>query len=74
MIKNLGKEALNIEKMDWKQLIVNEKNKTDFESVQIHFKLNQAIPYTVLVDNNMNILAFSVGLSDEIELRKMVKK
>lgn len=66
-------KALEDEKMDWKQLIVQEKNSA-YESLQIHFKMNQAIPYTVVVDNNLKILGSSVGLSTADELKKLIDK
>ncbi|MCL1676815.1 TlpA disulfide reductase family protein [Elizabethkingia meningoseptica] len=66
-------KALTQEQMDWTQLIVNNGT-PEYESLQIHFKLNQAIPYTILVDSNMKILASSTGLSNEEELIKMLEK
>jgi len=44
-----GQKALKEEKMNWKQLIISNNN-AEKEALQIRFKLNQAIPYTVLVD------------------------
>lgn len=66
-------KALKEEKMDWKQLIANDKT-SDYEALQIRFKLNQAIPYTILIDNNMKILGSFTGLSDEKELQKLLNK
>lgn len=69
--KSPWKKALKEEKMGWKQLIVND-NISDNEALQIHFKLNQAIPYTVLIDNDMKILESSTGLSSELELEEII--
>lgn len=66
-------KALKEEQMSWKQLIVNN-NAADNEALQIRFKLNQAIPYTVLVDHNFKIISSSTGLSDEKELEQLIKK
>jgi hypothetical protein len=71
--KSAWQKALKQEKMDWKQLIVSNNN-LDLEALQIHFKLNQAIPYTILIDNNMKILTSSTGLSNEEELKKLIGK
>jgi len=65
----LAKSA-EIKNMNWKQLIVSKKNKSDFEFLQIQFKFNQAILYTVLADNNMKVIASPIGLTNEIELKK----
>jgi len=59
--------------MYWKQLIISNKLNEN-EALQIYFKLNQAIPYTVLVDNNLKILGTSTGLSNEKELEKFINK
>lgn len=67
------KKALKDENMDWKQLIISKKT-SENEALQIHFKLNGAIPYTVLVDNNLEILSSSVGLTNEKELEKLILK
>jgi len=64
-------KALTQENMIWKQLIVNNKNK-DYEKLQIRLKLNGAIPYTILVDNNIKILKSFTGLSSEAELLKIL--
>ena len=69
--KNDWTKALKYENMEWKQLLVNKTNPA-YETLQIQLKLNQAIPYTVLVDNNLKILAASTGLSTEEELRKLI--
>lgn len=65
--KNAWKKALNEEKMDWKQFIINGKD-PKYEKIQMHFRLNGAIPYTVLLDNNSKILKSTVGLSSEKDL------
>jgi hypothetical protein len=65
-------KTLKDEKMEWKQLIVNSSSPA-YENFQIIFKLNNAIPYTVLVDNNLKILASSTGLSSEEELNKLIE-
>lgn len=65
--KNAWKKALNEEKMDWKQFIINGKD-PNYEKIQMHFRLNGAIPYTVLLDNNSKILKSTVGLSSEKNL------
>ncbi|WP_415325471.1 thioredoxin-like domain-containing protein [Chryseobacterium sp. MMS23-Vi53] len=69
--KNAWQKALKEEQMNWKQMISNEKD-SSYESLQILFKLNGAIPYTVLVDSNMKILNSSVGLSSEKDLIKLI--
>lgn len=71
--KKSWQKALLQENIGWKQLIANEKN-PDYEKLQILFKLNKAIPYTVLVDNDMKILATFTGLSDEKELEKLINQ
>ncbi|MDV7698423.1 AhpC/TSA family protein [Chryseobacterium soli] len=71
--KNAWIKALQTEKMDWKQVFINEKDPA-YENLQIQFKLNGAIPYTVLVDNNLKILASSVGLSSEKDLYMLIEK
>lgn len=70
--KNAWKKALNEEKMDWKQLIIND-NDPNYEKIQMHFRLNGAIPYTVLLDNNSKILKSTVGLSSEKDLQNFIK-
>ena len=70
--ENAWKKALKDEKMEWKQLIVNSSSPA-YESFQIILKLNNAIPYTVLVNNNLKILASSTGLSSEEELNKLIE-
>lgn len=71
--KAAWQKAMKEEKMNWKQLIISN-NSAEKEALQIHFKLNQAIPYTVLVDDNLKILSASTGLSDEKELKKLIGK
>lgn len=71
--KKAWQKALKEEKMNWKQLIISNNN-TEKEALQIHFMLNQAIPYTVLVDDNFKIISASTGLSDEKELKKLIGK
>ena len=71
--KALWQKALKEENMKWKQLIVSN-DISENEALQIHFKLNQAIPYTVLVDNDLKILANTTGLSNEKELKKLINK
>lgn len=70
--KNAWKKAVNEEKMDWKQFITNGKD-TNYEKIQMHFQLNGAIPYTVLVDNNFKILKSNVGLSSEKDLKDFIE-
>ena len=65
-------KALNKEKMDWKQFIVNEKDPI-MKKIQMHFKLNGTIPYTVLLDNNVKILKSTVGLSSEKDLKEFLQ-
>ncbi|MFP3637419.1 TlpA family protein disulfide reductase, partial [Bacillus sp. SIMBA_033] len=65
--KTAWKKALKDEQMIWKQLTANDTDPS-YENLQIQFKLNGAIPYTLLVDNNLKILASSVGLSSEKDL------
>jgi hypothetical protein len=69
--KNAWKKALNEEKMDWKQFIINGKD-PNYEKIQMHFRLNGAIPYTVLLDNNSKILRSTVGLSSEKDLMNFI--
>lgn len=66
-------KSLKQENMNWKQLIAKDRN-SDYEKLQILFKLNGAIPYTVLIDNNLKILASSTGLSSEEDLLKILNK
>ncbi len=70
--KNAWKKALNEEKMNWKQFIINEKD-SNYEKIQMQFRLNGAIPYTVLVDNNFKILKSNVGLSSEKDLKNFIE-
>lgn len=70
---NEWKKALSEEKMDWAQFITNEKD-LNYEKIQMHFRLNGAIPYTVLIDNNYKILKYNVGLSSEEELYNFINK
>ncbi|GAA5094402.1 hypothetical protein GCM10023210_26010 [Chryseobacterium ginsengisoli] len=70
--KNAWKKTLNEEKMNWKQFIINEKD-SNYEKIQMQFRLNGAIPYTVLVDNNFKILKSSVGLSSEKDLKSFIE-
>lgn len=69
--KNAWKKALNEEKMNWRQFIFNGKD-PNYEKIQMHFKLNGAIPYTVLLDNNSKILKSTVGLSSEKNLQDFI--
>lgn len=69
--KNAWKKALNEEKMNWRQFIINGKD-PNYEKIQMHFKLNGAIPYTVLLDNNSKILKSTVGLSSEKNLQDFI--
>ncbi|WP_407499933.1 TlpA family protein disulfide reductase [Elizabethkingia anophelis] len=71
--KATWKKALNKEQMPWKQFIVNDKEEA-YEDLQILFKFNNAIPYTVLVDNNLKILVSSTGLSSEEQLKDILGK
>jgi thiol-disulfide isomerase/thioredoxin len=70
--KNAWKKALNQEQMGWKQFIVNGRD-TNYEKIQMRFRLNGAIPYTVLVDNNLKIIKSTVGLSSEKDLEDFIK-
>jgi thiol-disulfide isomerase/thioredoxin len=70
--KNAWKKALGQEQMNWKQFIVNGKD-TNYEKIQMRFRLNGAIPYTVLVDNNLKIIKSTVGLSSEKDLEDFIK-
>ncbi|GAA4158266.1 hypothetical protein GCM10022217_19310 [Chryseobacterium ginsenosidimutans] len=70
--KNAWKKALNQEQMGWNQFIVNDKD-PNYEKIQMHFRLNGAIPYTVLVDNNLKIIKSTVGLSSEKNLEDFIK-
>ena len=65
--------ALKQENMMWKQLIKSGKPTVD-EALQIHFRVNQAIPYTVLVGQDNKVISFSTGLSDEKDLEDLLKK
>ncbi|WP_294288431.1 TlpA disulfide reductase family protein [uncultured Chryseobacterium sp.] len=69
--KNEWEKALKEEKMNWKQFIINEKD-PDYEKVQMRFRLNGAIPYTVLIDNRFKIIKSTVGLSSDKELEKFI--
>ncbi|MFP3599292.1 thioredoxin-like domain-containing protein [Chryseobacterium sp. SIMBA_029] len=71
--KTAWKKALKDEQMIWKQLTANDTDPS-YENLQIQFKLNGAIPYTLLVDNNLKILASSVGLSSEKDLYMLIEK
>ncbi|GEN77992.1 TlpA disulfide reductase family protein [Chryseobacterium hagamense] len=66
------KKALNEEQMTWKQYIIAEKD-PDYEKIQMRFRLNGAIPYTVLVDNDFKIIKATVGLSSEKNLKDFIK-
>jgi len=70
--KNAWKNAVNEEQMSWKQFIL-DKNTPAYENFQIRLKLNSAIPYTVLVDNNLKILAQSTGLGTKEDLIKLLE-
>ena len=70
--KKAWKKALNEEHMKWKQFIITEKD-PDYEKIQMRFRLNGAIPYTVLVDNNFKIIKSTVGLSSEQDLQDFIK-
>jgi thiol-disulfide isomerase/thioredoxin len=70
--KKAWKKALNEEQMKWKQFIITEKD-PDYEKIQMRFRLNGAIPYTVLVDNNFKIIKLTVGLSSEKDLQNFIK-
>ncbi|MBK1896139.1 AhpC/TSA family protein [Chryseobacterium paridis] len=73
--RNSWYKALKDENMTWKQLIITQENENStYEDLQIKFKLNKAIPYTVMVDNKMNILFQSTGLSSEKEIENMILK
>ncbi|WP_027380190.1 TlpA disulfide reductase family protein [Chryseobacterium daeguense] len=70
--KNAWKKALNQEQMNWKQMFISDKD-PNYEKIQIYFKLNGAIPYTVLLDDNSKILKTTVGLSSEKDLINFIK-
>ncbi|MFC6266842.1 TlpA disulfide reductase family protein [Frigoriflavimonas asaccharolytica] len=65
-------KALKAENMEWKKLLVDRKDAA-YEALQIQLKLNSTISYTVLIDNNLKILASSVGLSSEEEIVKLIQ-
>ncbi|WP_407499930.1 thioredoxin-like domain-containing protein [Elizabethkingia anophelis] len=71
--KAAWKKALEKEQMPWKQFVVNDKEEA-YEDLQILFKFNNAIPYTVLVDSNLKILVSSTGLSSEEQLKDILGK
>ena len=71
--KSSWKNALLKEKMPWKQFLIH-RNDPSFTDLQILLKFNTAIPYTVLVDNNLKILGSSTGLSSEQDLNELIKK
>lgn len=68
--KNDWAKVLNLERMPWKQLVVS--NEQEKEAMQLQFKLNSAIPYSVLVDSNFKIISASTGLSNKEELEKLI--
>ncbi len=70
--KNAWKKALKEEQMNWRQFIINEKDQA-YEKIQMRFRLNGAIPYTVLTDNNFKIIKSTVGLSSEKDLQDFIK-
>lgn len=70
--KNAWNKALKEEQMNWKQFVINEKD-PDYEKVQMRFRLNGAIPYTVLVDNDFKIIKATVGLSTAKDLQNFIK-
>nr|WP_314492372.1 TlpA disulfide reductase family protein [uncultured Chryseobacterium sp.] len=70
--KNAWKNAVNREQINWKQFIL-DKDTPAYENFQIRLKLNSAIPYTVLVDSNLKILAQSTGLGTKQDLIKIVE-
>ncbi|MCX8531130.1 TlpA disulfide reductase family protein [Chryseobacterium luquanense] len=65
------RKALHEEQMTWKQLILS---KEESENFKIILKYSGAIPYSVLVDNDMKILSSSTGLYDEKEMLKIFNK
>ncbi|PWN62486.1 TlpA family protein disulfide reductase [Chryseobacterium viscerum] len=70
---NAWKKALSEEKMSWKQFIINSENPA-YNDLQILFKFNNTIPYTILIDNNMKVLSSSTGLSSEEEFNRVINK
>ncbi|MEY8758691.1 TlpA family protein disulfide reductase [Chryseobacterium tongliaoense] len=69
---NAWKKALLKEKMPWKQFVINDKIPA-YSDLQILLKFNRAIPYTVLIDNDLKIIKASTGLSSNDEIQKMIK-
>lgn len=69
--KEAWRNAVQKQKMPWKQLLVDKK---DLEVLQIKFKFDESIPYVVLVDSDMNILKSYLGLINENELKKIIEK
>lgn len=64
-------KALKEENMSWKQFIVSN---AESENLKTILKYGSAIPYSVLIDNNMKILTNSTGLYDEAEILEMLNK
>ncbi|WP_396189212.1 thioredoxin-like domain-containing protein [Flavobacterium sp.] len=71
--EQLWLNALEKEKMPWKQFIVNEKS-NEYEKIEIFFQLSKSIPYTLLLDKNMKVIKSHVGLMSEIELDKYISE
>ncbi|MNY42581.1 Thiol:disulfide interchange protein TlpA [compost metagenome] len=69
--KSDWKKALTQEKMNWKQFILSEEESENFKII---LKFGGAIPYSVLVDNDLKILSSSTGLYNESEMLQMLKK
>jgi hypothetical protein len=66
-----GKKHSMKKKWIGEQFIINGKD-PNYEKIQMHFRLNGAIPYTVLLDNNSKILRSTVGLSSEKDLMNFI--
>jgi len=58
--------------MDRRQFTTNERD-PDYEKIQMHFRLNGAIPYTVLTNNHFKIIKATVGLSSGKDLHDCIK-
>ncbi|MCX8524374.1 TlpA family protein disulfide reductase [Chryseobacterium formosus] len=65
------RKALNEEQMSWKQFIMSKEESENFKIV---LKYSGAIPYSVLVDNDMKTLSSLTGLYSEEEMLKTLNK
>ncbi|QWT84559.1 AhpC/TSA family protein [Chryseobacterium sp. PCH239] len=71
--KTLWKEALEKEQMPWKQFVV-KKGEMAYDDLEILLRFNSAVPYTVLIDNDLKVLKSSTGLSSETELMELARQ